>query len=79
MHCQIRYSLFVAAQFWTQKGLDLSSLPSYNHDTSEDDNTPRKAMPFGECLDLTTFLTIDRIRTPGNNGTESSGKDEFPE
>ena len=23
---------------------------------------------------LTTFLTIDRIRTPGNNGTESSGK-----
>ena len=31
-------------------------------------------MPFGEYLDLTTFLTIDRIRTLGNNGAESSGK-----
>jgi len=36
-------------------------------------------MPFGECLDLTTFLTIDRIRTCGISGAESSGKDEFLE
>ena len=36
-------------------------------------------MPFGECLDLTTFLTIDRIRTLGNNGTESSGKHDLSE
>ena len=36
-------------------------------------------MPFGECLDLTTFLTIDRIRTPGNNGAESSGKHDLSE
>ena len=27
-------SLFIAAQFWTQKGLDLSSLPRYNHANS---------------------------------------------
>ena len=73
------FSLFIAAQIWTQKRLDLSSLPSYNHDTSEDNNTPRKAKPFGECLDLTTFLTIDRVRTPGNNGTESCGKYDLSE
>ena len=36
-------------------------------------------MPFGECLDLTTYLTIDRIRTLGNNGSESSGKHDLSE
>lgn len=62
-----------------QKVLDLSASPRYNHDTPEDENAPRKVLPFGECLDLTTFLTIDRIRTCGISGVESSGKAEFPE
>ena len=38
-----------------------------------------KVLPFGEHLDLTTFLTIDRVRTPGNNGENSSGKHRIPE
>ena len=52
---------------------------SYNHDTSERKDTPRKVLPFGECFALTTFLTRDRIRTPGNNRMNRSRKNEFPE
>ena len=40
----------------------------------------RKALPvFSREALLTTFLTIDRIRTLGNNGTESSGKHDLSE
>ena len=34
------FSLFIAVQFWAQKGLDGSRFPSYNHHTAEEEKLP---------------------------------------
>ena len=41
------FSLFIAVQFWAQKGLDGSRFPSYNHHTAEGKMLPGSILNRG--------------------------------